>query len=602
MEAACVYMRRGWCVVPVPFKQKRPILKGWRQLRLEEADLQPYFDQPANVGLMLGEPSGWLVDVDLDCDEAIHLADEFLPATPVVTGRPSKPRSHRWYCAEGAVTRKHSDPVTRKMIVELRSTGGQTVVGPSLHPEGEHYEVVTGEPAIVDAQMLADCVEALAKRVIELRHGSTGPVATASRGSHIAESRTESPPNPIVTQRRSLTPAEIEHRALAYLAKIPPAISGQGGHNTAYTAATVLVHGFEIDPDRALSLLLESYNPRCEPPWSEHELRHKCEDAATKPHSRPRGWLLEQPEPVVDADVDISAILERVKSVRTAPESDPFVEAPVDPGPIPDDLLHVPGFVSQVMDFTLANAPYQNVALAFCGAMALQSYLCGRKVCDPGDLRPNIYLLALASSGTGKDFPRAVNAQVLLNIGHVPALGDKFASGEGIQDALHRAGAMLFQNDEMDGVLRQINLDRENKRESIPNILLTLYTSAANVYPIRVKAGQKEPQHIDQPHLTLFGTATPKYFYEALSPRMLTNGFFARMIIVDVGSRGAGQSPGSARLVPEPILETARWWAEFQPGTVRKNLIEFHPDPKTIPYTADAERAVGDLQRLADAE
>ena len=273
-----------------------------------------------------------------------------------------------------------------------------------------------------------------------------------------------------------------------------------------------------------------------------------------------------------------------------------------DPGPIPEHLFHVPGLVEQVMDFTLANAPYPNVGLAFCGAMALQSYLCGRKVCDTGDLRPNIYLLALASSGTGKDFPRKVNSRVLFEIGHVAALGDKFASGEGIQDALARTSAMLFQNDEMDGVLRQINLDRENKRESIPNILLTLYTSANDVYPMRVKAGQKEAGHIDQPHLTLFGTATPQYFYESLSQRMLTNGFFARLIIVDIGKRGEGQTPGNARHLPESILQTAQWWAEYQPGNRRANLLEVHPEPRIVPCTPEAAEAVTALQRQTEDE
>jgi hypothetical protein len=273
-----------------------------------------------------------------------------------------------------------------------------------------------------------------------------------------------------------------------------------------------------------------------------------------------------------------------------------------DPGPIPEHLFRVPGFVAQVMDFTLANAPYPNLGLAFCGAMAVQSYLAGRKVCDEGDLRPNIYLLALASSGTGKDFPRKVNSRVLFEIGHVSALGDKFASGEGIQDALARTSVMLFQNDEMDGVLRQINLDRENKRESIPNILLTLYTSANDVYPIRVKAGQKEAAHIDQPHMTLFGTATPQYFYEALSQRMLTNGFFARLIIVDIGKRGEGQTPGSARHLPEGILQTARWWAECQPGSRRANLLEVHPEPRVVPCTPEAKAAIDALQRQTEAE
>jgi hypothetical protein len=307
------------------------------------------------------------------------------------------------------------------------------------------------------------------------------------------------------------------------------------------------------------------------------------------------------------AGADISAIVEMSARVSDcASDNGESGRGPTDitdPGPIPEHLFCVPGLVARVCEFTLARAPYPNVGLAFCGAMALQSYLCGRKVQTTGDLRPNIYLLALASSGTGKDFPRKVNSRVLFEIDHLAALGDKFASGEGIQDALVRSNAMLFQNDEMDGVLRQINLDRENKRESIPNILLTLYTSANDVYPVRVKAGQKEMIHIDQPHLTLFGTATPQYFYESLSQRMLTNGLFARMMVVDIGKRGRGQTPGSARNVPESIIETARWWAQFTPGQRGNgNLFALHPEPHVVPFTAEAEQAVERLQRMGEDE
>ena len=275
-----------------------------------------------------------------------------------------------------------------------------------------------------------------------------------------------------------------------------------------------------------------------------------------------------------------------------------------DPGIIPEHLFDVPGFIRQVMDFTLANAPYPNIGLAFCGAMALQSFLSGRKVCTSGDLRTNIYLLALASSGTGKEFPRKVNSQILHQVGMSGSLGDKFASGEGIQDALVRTGAMLFQNDEMDGVLRQINSDQDNRRESIPNILLTLYTSASDVYPTRVKANQKEPILVDQPHLTLFGTATPQYFYESLSRRMLTNGFFARLNIVDVGRRGTGQKPGSARRLPDSILDIAKWWVEFNPvGKPSKgNLISFHPEPTVVPLYDEASIAIEDLRLKTEAE
>lgn len=271
-----------------------------------------------------------------------------------------------------------------------------------------------------------------------------------------------------------------------------------------------------------------------------------------------------------------------------------------DPGRLPEHLFHVPGFIDLVMDFTLSKAPYPNLGLAFCGAIALQSFLAGRKVCTAGDLRTNLYLLALASSGTGKEFPRKVNSHILKRIGMAGALGDKFASGEGIQDALIRSGTMLFQNDEMDGVLRQINSDQDNRRESIPNILLTLYTSAGDLYPTRVKANQKEPILVDQPHLTLFGTATPQYFYESLSRRMLTNGFFARLCIVDVGRRGAGQKSGSARDVPDTILEVAKWWADFEPGS--GNFMDFHPAPLVVACAPEAEQAIADLRRLTEVE
>jgi hypothetical protein len=304
----------------------------------------------------------------------------------------------------------------------------------------------------------------------------------------------------------------------------------------------------------------------------------------------------------VDHGVDLSGLLGSIGVVTEPEHAAPGELRSDDPGPIPEDLMRVPGFVAEIMDFTLANAPYPNVGLAFCGAMALQSFLAGRKVRTPGDLRPNIYLLALASSGTGKDFPRKVNSRVLFEVGLISALGDKFASGEGIQDALVRTNAMLFQNDEMDGVLRQINLDRENRRESIPNILLTLYTSANDVYPIRVKAGQKEAVHIDQPHLTLFGTATPQYFYESLSQRMLTNGFFARMMIVDIGRRGKGQTPGSARDVPDSIIEKAQWWADYQPGQQRGNLFTVHPEPRIVEFDREANDCISELQRAAEIE
>lgn len=579
------YRQRGWYCVPLRPRSKSPSRRDWTNLRL----VPEVFPESGNIGIILGEPSGWIVDVDLDCAEAIELADQYLPPTPAVTGRPSAPKSHRWYIAAGATTQKHTDPTDGSMIVELRSTGAQTVAGPSIHPDGEVYEVLEAEPSSVAAPMLAACVRALADAVIAKRGAGIQTPTLPPRDA------TWPPQSPRVGD-------EIESRAIRYLEAMPPAVAGSGGHSQTFAAATALVHGFGLAPDVALEILTRHYNPRCVPPWSDKELQHKVNQAATKAHDRPFGWLRDEGNGEPVENVDISALMAKaagpaVVPTRTHAPSPPDVR---DPGHLPERLFEVPGFVRQVMDFTLGNAPYPNIGLAFCGAMALQSFLAGRKVCTTGDLRTNLYLLALASSGTGKEFPRKVNSQVLFQIGMAGSLGDKFASGEGIQDSLVRTGRMLFQNDEMDGVLRQINLDRENSRESIPNILLTLYTSAGDIYPVRVKANQKDPIHIDQPHLTLFGTATPQYFYESLSKRMLTNGFFARLNIIDVGKRGAGQTPGSARELPAGILETAKWWADFEPGT--GNFLNFHPKPLVVPLSPEAADAFRDLRLETEAE
>lgn len=86
--------------------------------------------------------------------------------------------------------------------------------------------------------------------------------------------------------------ASVEQRARAYLDAMPLAVDGEGGSNPTFAAARVVVYGFDLGVERGLSLLMDCYNPRCRPPWSEKELRHKCEDADKKPYRKPRGWLL----------------------------------------------------------------------------------------------------------------------------------------------------------------------------------------------------------------------------------------------------------------------------------------------------------------------
>jgi hypothetical protein len=68
-------------------------------------------------------------------------------------------------------------------------------------------------------------------------------------------------------------------RAKRYLASVPPAITGQHGDVRTFRVCCRLVRGFALDDGQALYVLAE-WNARCEPPWTEDELRDKLRRAA----------------------------------------------------------------------------------------------------------------------------------------------------------------------------------------------------------------------------------------------------------------------------------------------------------------------------------
>ncbi|MCM2369437.1 DUF3987 domain-containing protein [Aporhodopirellula aestuarii] len=300
-----------------------------------------------------------------------------------------------------------------------------------------------------------------------------------------------------------------------------------------------------------------------------------------------------------DNDVNLSSFLDGL-SGATKPKAKPPAEPELpDPGPVPESLLQVPGFVSNVMSHCLDTAPYPNPTLAFAGAIALLATLAGRKVRDPGDNRTNLYLLGLAHSAEGKDWPRKLNVQILHQVGLADCIGERFASGEGIQDALHLTPSMLFQTDEVDGMLQSIKKSNDARYENVLSTLLTMYSSANTVYPMRRKAGKESPGTIDQPSLVVFGTAIPNHYYAALSERMLTNGFFARMMILECGQRGEGQEPKIAE-VPDTIIDVARWWADYKPGG--GNLGTWHPRPRIVPHDDTAKGILVEARLHAERE
>lgn len=269
------------------------------------------------------------------------------------------------------------------------------------------------------------------------------------------------------------------------------------------------------------------------------------------------------------------------------------VELGTDPGATPESLLDVPGFINEVASYCMATAPYPNKVLAFGGALALQAMLASRKVRTEGDIRPHLYLLTLAPSGSGKDWPRKTIKEVLARTGFRDAVGDKFASGPGIEDALLRSPAKLYLTDEFDQLLSTMaSKNNDPTARVIESTLLTMYGAANSTHYMRDKAGQDAAGMIVNPHLNIFGTAIPVHFYGAMNERLLTNGLFGRLFVLDAsGPRQAGDAKPIDP--PDSILTTARWWRQFTPGG---DLGMANPVARIVPFGGRAKKMMADLR------
>jgi len=84
----------------------------------------------------------------------------------------------------------------------------------------------------------------------------------------------------------------VEERVRRYVATMPAALSGSGGHNATFNVVRTLLHGFGLSIDQARGFL-EEFNTRCEPPWSGAELEHKLRSVDGLNSKFPRGYLLE---------------------------------------------------------------------------------------------------------------------------------------------------------------------------------------------------------------------------------------------------------------------------------------------------------------------
>lgn len=116
-------------------QSKIPVDSDWPNLGKAKEEA---IEIGGNIGLLLGAKSG-IIDVDLDCREAKGLADLLLPKPLAQFDRGTSDSGHYLFRANSfGPTKRFTGAGSKTTIVELRADGAQTMIPPSVHPDGSH--------------------------------------------------------------------------------------------------------------------------------------------------------------------------------------------------------------------------------------------------------------------------------------------------------------------------------------------------------------------------------------------------------------------------------------------------------------------------------
>ena len=429
-------------------------------------------------------------------------------------------------------------------------------------------------------------------------------------------------------------------RARLYLERCPAAISGQGGHNQTMAVAGAVAVGFALSEDQAFQVM-QDWNARCLPPWSEHDLRRKISEAQ-KTSQKPTGHLLDGRGQFDDPpDVDISGFLPK----RSAPsqqhggsgdsqgqavdQSDAQPSLPLEGHPalqairerivrIRDGLLgwdahgaylkhqrqqsieeptQLPeppeGFLRDFTQHIVAGAHRSQPAFAQMAAVCTLGTLIGRKVQTLWRLQANLYVLCLGTTSTGKEHPRDESTALLdaaARGGHL--LAEDQASSTALLRGLATRPSGLWMANEFNKTLEAINSKQSGTHLAlIRSLLLKLWTGPQSKQSeLLAFADVKFNVEIDRPHLTIFATGTPDGMFENLSTSDVKDGLIGRMMFV-FGRKNdetieldfSKQKPE----IPPQVIDFAKAWVSPRPGTNDIRHVT-GANPHTVAQTEEA--------------
>lgn len=578
-DAAKLYAGGGWRVFPC--RGKRPLTKhGCKDATTDQGTIDAWWEQwpDANVAIATGKDSGlYVIDVDAKSGGieswSQMLKDNSIPATTAVkTGG----GGYHFYFLTGEALPNTAGKLAKG--IDTRGEGGYVIAAPSTHPDtGVCYEFAAvsteGGPVSGVLSALPDCLIPKERKA--------EPVTYAPQASHGDQLR----------------------RCQDYVASMPAAIAGAGGHNATYQVA-METQRFNLTPAEAWQVMCE-YNQRCQPPWSEKELSHKIRQAERN-IGADRGKHLANDIPVASGPEPIIHYDKILNQGKAALEdfTDPSLGKPLPKKkqidatqPWPEHLLkYIPGKLGETVAWMNQVAIKPQPALSLAAALAAWGAVLGRRVEGEYGERTNLYCLGVAATCAGKDAPKEAAQQLLIASGATDLLGgSRVGSDSAMVLSLARKDnpSALYLWDEIGHLISTHSNSKASHEQRILPTLTSLYTSARSKWLGTEYADENRPRiDIDQPNVCLFGSSTPNVFYQAMSGRQIEDGFVGRLLVFPVDDPYVPLELGKVRPAPPTaICETIRGWQTRDDYPVAEgNVASLQHKPFVVPFTPEARK------------
>jgi hypothetical protein len=223
-------------------------------------------------------------------------------------------------------------------------------------------------------------------------------------------------------------------------------------------------------------------------------------------------------------------------------------------GEFPTHLLNVPGLVGDIAKWITDTSIMPQPILSLGAAVTVVGTAAGRHLAGPSKSGTHLYVIGLAPSGAGKDWPRSCIGRVLKAAGLKAHLGPGgFGSTSSIIKVLTRQPLSVCRVDEFGAFLGRVNSFKAGSHESeVLAVLRKAWGASFDNLPVNEYATY-DVGPIEAPSLSIYGVSTREEFYAGLKGPDVINGFLNRFLLFQTSARPEERVPPVSNEVPVAI-------------------------------------------------